>query len=169
MASENPGSRWVQPRRPGREPMFQVSSRRTERGFTLIELLIVVSIIAILASILIPNFLRARAQAQVAATKGNLRNVATALESYYVDLAMYPQNIANLTGRYVRTLPADPCTGTAFGTSPGYTYNPLGTGSDYVLKTSWGATGIGAPCYNVGPAGSGNIQYTPGGGLQNTP
>ncbi len=63
---------------------------RSQRGFTLIELLIVVAIIAILAAILIPNFLRARAQSQVAATKGNLKNVATALESYFVDFAQYP-------------------------------------------------------------------------------
>src|SRR2546428_3622695 len=73
--------------------MFQFFLRklRNERGFTLIELLIVVAIIAILAAILIPNFLRARAQSQVAATKGNLKNIATALESYFVDNAAYPQ------------------------------------------------------------------------------
>src|SRR5213593_2748447 len=104
--------------------MFQFFLRRlrNERGFTLIELLIVVAIIAILAAILIPNFLRARAQSQVAASKGNLKNVATALESYFVDSSQYPQNATSLQPNYTRALPPDPCTGTAFGTSPGYTY-----------------------------------------------
>jgi prepilin-type N-terminal cleavage/methylation domain-containing protein len=155
--------------------MLQVFTRRlrSERGFTLIELLIVVAIIAILAAILIPNFLRARAQAQVAATKGNLKNTATALESYFVDFASYPGSSTNLTANYTRALASDPCSGTAFGTSPGYTYSPVGGGptySDYVLRSNWAATaGPGSSCYSVGPAGSGNIQYTPGGGLANTP
>src|SRR3989442_10120837 len=88
--------------------MFQFFVRRlrNKRGFTLIELLIVVAIIAILAAILIPNFLRARAQAQVAATKGNLKNVATALESYFVDSASYPSPAA--TGRIPSCTPATP-------------------------------------------------------------
>jgi prepilin-type N-terminal cleavage/methylation domain-containing protein len=65
-------------------------SRANERGFTLIELMIVVAIIAILAGILIPNFVNARAQAQTAACESNLRSIATSLELYYGDNQVYP-------------------------------------------------------------------------------
>jgi type II secretion system protein G len=61
-----------------------------ERGFTLIELMIVVAIIAILAGILIPNFVNARSQAQTAACESNMRSIATALELYYADNQVYP-------------------------------------------------------------------------------
>jgi type II secretion system protein G len=149
--------------------MLQFITRRlhSERGFTLIELLIVVAIIAILAAILIPNFLRARAQAQVAATKGNLKNTATALESYFVDFAQYPQTAGALSANYTRALPTDPCTGSVFGTSPGYTYAPVGNpATDYVLRSNWSAAGSGAPCFGVATS---NWQYSPGGGLSPTP
>lgn len=63
---------------------------RNRQGFTLVELLIVVGVIAILVSILIPNFLRARAQSQVAASKSNLRNLGTALEQYHINTGAYP-------------------------------------------------------------------------------
>ena len=149
---------------------FFLRRLRNERGFTLIELLIVVAIIAILAAILIPNFLRARAQAQVAATKGNLKNTATALESYFVDFAAYPSPAATtLMPNYTRALPQDPCAGNAaFGASPGYTYTSVGTpATDYELRTNWSAAGTGAACF--GANGNFNEQYTPGGGLQTTP
>lgn len=67
---------------------FRLGRRR--RGFTLVELLIVVAVIAILVAILIPNFVRARAQSQVAASKSNLKNLGTALEQYHVDTGAYP-------------------------------------------------------------------------------
>ncbi len=138
--------------------MFQFISRRLrgERGFTLIELLIVVAIIAILAAILIPNFLRARAQAQISASKGNMKNTATALESYFVDNGAYPAAIANLAPSYIRSAAVanDPCTG---GTA--FSYGTSGTPpSSYVVYTpSW----AGTQCGNIGTG----ISYTPGGGL----
>src|ERR1700694_4082233 len=52
--------------------------------------MIVVAIIAILAGILIPNFVNARAQAQTAACESNMRAIATALELYYADNQVYP-------------------------------------------------------------------------------
>lgn len=59
-------------------------------GFTLIELLIVVAIIAILAAIAVPNFLEAQTRAKVSRAKNDLRTLATAVESYFVDHATYP-------------------------------------------------------------------------------
>src|SRR2546427_12599292 len=67
-----------------------VRYRRGQAGFTLIELLIVVAILAILAAILIPNFLRARASSQLATCQLDLRNIAAALELFYGQNQTYP-------------------------------------------------------------------------------
>jgi general secretion pathway protein G len=67
-----------------------IRRRREQAGFTLIELMIVVAIIAILAGILIPNFVNARAQAQTSACESNLRSIATAMELAYADNQAYP-------------------------------------------------------------------------------
>jgi prepilin-type N-terminal cleavage/methylation domain-containing protein len=66
------------------------------RAFTLIELMIVIAIIAILAAILIPNFIHARSESQTAACEGNEKQIATAMEEYAVDN----------NGKYTSTLPA---------------------------------------------------------------
>ena len=139
--------------------MLQFFARRLrgERGFTLIELLIVVAIIAILAAILIPNFLRARAQAQISASKGNMKNLATALESYFVDRGSYPGAVASLSPNYLRAVPNDPCTATAYG------FTTTGAPpSDYRISITFPA---GNQCNSIIPG----LSYTPGGGLQETP
>jgi len=72
---------------------------RRSRGFTLIELLMVVVIIGILVTVLIPRFQNSREKAFVAAMKSDLRNLATAQESYYYDYASYAPTV-NLLPAY---------------------------------------------------------------------
>ena len=62
---------------------------RGRAGFTLIELLIVVVIIGILASIAIPKFASTKERAYLAKMKSDLRNLATAEESYLGDNQVY--------------------------------------------------------------------------------
>lgn len=77
-----------------------------KKGFTLIELMIVIAIIAILAAILVPNFLRARAQGQWTQCQSNCKNIGTALEMYSTDNAgHYPNEMTSLTPNYLKALP----------------------------------------------------------------
>ena len=59
------------------------------RGFTLIELLIVVVIIGILAAIAVPKFSATKEKAYLGTMKSDLRNLATAEESYFYDNNTY--------------------------------------------------------------------------------
>jgi len=96
-------------------------------GFTLIELLIVIAIILILIAIALPNFLEAQVRAKLTRVEGDLRALATALESYYTDYNQYPADgddidpfnpanfdvLARLTAittpiEYIRPVPLDP-------------------------------------------------------------
>lgn len=68
-------------------------SRSRVSGFTLIELLIVVVIIGILASIAIPKFASTKGKAYTAMMRSDLRNLATAEESYYYTNDVYSTDL----------------------------------------------------------------------------
>jgi prepilin-type N-terminal cleavage/methylation domain-containing protein len=69
---------------------LQKSLDEKDEGFTLIELLVVIVIIGILAAIAIPLFLNQRQKAADSASKSDLKNVATLMETAYVDTQAYP-------------------------------------------------------------------------------
>ena len=59
------------------------------KGFTLIELMIVVAIIAILAAIAIPNYLRYAMKSKTAEATTNLGAIRTGEEAYYAENDLY--------------------------------------------------------------------------------
>jgi type IV pilus assembly protein PilA len=71
-------------------------TKSRDSGFTLIELLIVVVIIGILAAIAIPKFSSTKGQAFLAAMRSDLRNLATAEESYYYSNNAYSSSLGQL-------------------------------------------------------------------------
>ena len=65
--------------------LSKLHSRRS--GFTLVEIMIVVAIIALLAAIAVPNFLRARKRSQATATLETLRMIDGAKDQYALENA----------------------------------------------------------------------------------
>ena len=98
---------------------MKITKNRTlnTAGFTLVEIMIVVAIIGLLATIAIPNFVRARLKAQQSACINNLRQIDGAKQTWALEAKAAPtaspqlSNIQPYLGRGVNgtapTCPAD--------------------------------------------------------------
>jgi prepilin-type N-terminal cleavage/methylation domain-containing protein len=103
------------------------------RGFTLVEIMIVVAIIGLLATIAIPNFVRARLKAQQSACINNLRQIDGAKQTWALEnhagvnavptLGNIQPYLGRGTAGTAPTCPADPQN--TFATS--YSLNDLNT------------------------------------------
>jgi prepilin-type N-terminal cleavage/methylation domain-containing protein len=58
---------------------------KSRQGFTLVEIMIVVAIIALLASIAVPGFLRARKRSQASRIINDLRLIDNAVDMYAIE------------------------------------------------------------------------------------
>lgn len=63
-----------------------------QRGFTLIELMVVLVIIAVLASLIVPNVLDRADDARITAAKSDIGNLIQALKLYKLDSQRFPTN-----------------------------------------------------------------------------
>jgi prepilin-type N-terminal cleavage/methylation domain-containing protein len=128
------------------------------RGFTLIELLIVIAIILILIAIALPNFLEAQVRAKITKSRGEMRTLGIAMDSYYLDWKIYPpdhdpndlsqKGFNQLTSpiAYITELPQEPFAQRSGMISEAgeFTYEMGSTG----LKPFVAAAGLN-PLYNI--------------------
>ena len=90
--------------------------KRMLKGFTLVEIMIVVAIIAILAAVAIPNFVRYRKTSQMNACINNLKQLQTASEQWKMNHSGSP-SIADLTtgtDPYIKVKPTCPADGSEY-------------------------------------------------------
>jgi prepilin-type N-terminal cleavage/methylation domain-containing protein len=65
--------------------MFNKLQTKRPGGFTLVEIMIVVAIIALLAAIAVPGFLRARKRSQASRILNDLRMIDSAVDQYAIE------------------------------------------------------------------------------------
>jgi prepilin-type N-terminal cleavage/methylation domain-containing protein len=97
------------------------------RGFTLVEIMIVVAIIGMLASIAVPNFVKARNMARQKSCISNLQSIDGAMETWATDLNKAEGQAVtyNDIRSYLKTMPVCPSGGSTFDDS--YTITSVGT------------------------------------------
>jgi prepilin-type N-terminal cleavage/methylation domain-containing protein len=70
--------------------------RTKHAGFTLVEIMIVVAIIALLAAIAVPGFLRARKRSQASRILNDLRMIDSAVDQYAVETNRKTGDVVNV-------------------------------------------------------------------------
>ena len=94
--------------------LMPIDRLRETRGFTLIELLVVMVIISTLLTLAVPRYFASVERSKEAVLRQNLRSLRDAIDKYYADNDRYPDSLETLaTGRYLRSVPLDPITGSA--------------------------------------------------------
>ena len=80
-------------------------------GFTLVELMVVLTVIALLLSVVVPDYVGRMKRAEEAVLQENLTVMRDALDKHYADAGNYPSRLEELVAkRYLRSIPSDPFT-----------------------------------------------------------
>ncbi|MCK5081810.1 MAG: hypothetical protein KAR31_02785 [Candidatus Omnitrophica bacterium] len=108
--------------------------------------MIVVLIIALLASIAIPNLLRARITAHDASAQAALKTISTAMETYIAVNTIYPSTATALTGATPPYLQVDYFT----GIHNGFTFTlDSSSGQVYSVTAVPASASLGSSSYTI--------------------
>ncbi|MGH9812483.1 MAG: type II secretion system protein, partial [Candidatus Acidiferrales bacterium] len=85
-----------------------VRKRALQAGFTLLELMIVLTIVATLISIAIPNYQHSLRVSKEAVLRANLDTLRRTIQNYSLDKQAAPNSLDDLVGAgYLREVPKD--------------------------------------------------------------
>ena len=70
--------------------MKESRKRQVRTGFTMVELMAVLIILGLLAGVVVKNFVGQTERAKVTTTKASLRQLASAVNQFYMDTNRYP-------------------------------------------------------------------------------
>jgi len=80
-------------------------------GFTLVELMVVLAVIALLLSVVVPDYMGKMRRAEEAVLQQDLALIRDSLDKHYADTGKYPASLADLVEKhYLRAIPKDPFT-----------------------------------------------------------
>jgi prepilin-type N-terminal cleavage/methylation domain-containing protein len=124
---------------------------RKHTGFTLVEIMIVVAIIALLAAIAVPGFLRARKRSQASKILNDLRMIDAAVDQYAIETNKKSNDTVGVTdwtayvkkGSILYNTGAN-LFGTAYGAQTVDTIPQVNSG-DYALLSDVAGTGFWSP------------------------
>jgi prepilin-type N-terminal cleavage/methylation domain-containing protein len=121
------------------------------KAFTLVEIMIVVAIIALLAAIAVPSFLRARKRSQASRILNDLRLIDSAIDQYAIEnnkKTNDPVGVADWTAYVKKGSPLYNTGNNIFGTAYGpqtVDQIPQVSSSDYDVLSDVAGTGYWSP------------------------
>jgi prepilin-type N-terminal cleavage/methylation domain-containing protein len=124
---------------------------KSHKGFTLVEIMIVVAIIALLAAIAVPGFLRARKRSQASKILNDLRMIDSAVDQYSIETNRKTGDLVGVADwtSYVKKgsilyNTGNSLLGTAYGTQTVDTI-PQVPPADYTVLSDVASTGFWSP------------------------
>jgi len=127
------------------------SAVKSHKGFTLVEIMIVVAIIALLAAIAVPGFLRARKRSQASKILNDLRMIDGAVDQYAIETARKTGDVVGVADwtNYLKKgsllyNSGNSLLGTSYGTQTVDTLPQVPPG-DYTVLSDVASTGFWSP------------------------